>query len=163
MTANRLVLLVAIISVIAIAEAAVAQRTAPAFGDYPVSDVYTGPNAQVRLATEADRTFRTRLRDASREKPNYAGHYVIATWGCGAECIHGAAIDVRTGEVIWWPATICCSSHDMAANFEAVSFRLNSRLIVLTGLRNEKEGDDAAHYYIIDNKRFVSVADVRLK
>jgi len=31
--------------------------------------------------------------------PNFAGHYVVIVWGCGAQCVMMAIVDVKTGIV----------------------------------------------------------------
>jgi hypothetical protein len=31
--------------------------------------------------------------------PNFAGHYVIVTWGCGSSCLMMAIVDLKTGRV----------------------------------------------------------------
>ena len=58
-----------------------AQTGAPRFDDYPVNERYTGKTAPLVLSREA-RTYRTRLREAAREKPNFAGHFIVTSWGC---------------------------------------------------------------------------------
>ncbi len=135
------------------------QQAIPQFRDFPANMVHTGSNAPVQLSTNVDWTYRTRLLIASHQKPNYADHFVLSTWGCGTACIQGAAIDVSTGNVVWLPATICCA-RNTDANFDPVIFKLNSRLIVLSGLRDQKENDDAAHFYSIEGSEFVFVADI---
>jgi hypothetical protein len=132
---------------------AVAQKGVPQFKDYPATDIYKGQTARLQLTRE-DKAFRTRLTEAAKEKPNFAGHYILTTWGCGAECMMGAAIDARTGKVYWWNFSVCCwGATD--EKFEPISFRRDSKLIVFSGLRNEKEGDDGAHFYKFENGRFV--------
>ena len=139
--------------------AAIAQDRLPHFKDYPVSEVYKGANAPVVLKRN-DRTFRTELREASKEKPNFAGHYILTAWGCGTACLMGAAIDAATGKVYWWNFTICCWSLDVDYNFQPLEFRRNSRLIVFSGARNEKEGDVGAHFYKFENGRFIHLHSV---
>jgi hypothetical protein len=52
----------------------------------------------------------------------------------------GAVIDSNTGKVCWFPHTICCWREiKQDDNFEPIVFRLNSRLVVFTGLRNEQD------------------------
>lgn len=133
-----------------------AQNRTPQFKDYPAGAVYKGKNAPVKL-TRADRMFRTRLTFASKQKPNFAGHYVLTYWGCGTECLSGAAIDVKTGKVHRIDFSLCCWEHYGDDNFKPVNFRLDSKLIVFTGARNEKEGDKAVHFYKIENGRFVFI------
>jgi len=82
------------------------------------------------------------------------------TWGGRAECTMGAAVNLKTGHVVWLPSTLCCWPADADANFQPVIFRVNSSLIVLSGLRDEKEGDQGTHFYRIDGGRFVLVRDI---
>lgn len=135
------------------------QKQTPRFADYPVKEVYKGANAKLRL-TKADRSYRTRLGYAAKEKPNFAGHYVLTAWGCGTECLMGAVIDVKTGKVYWWDFTICCWEHYNDEKFEPIEFRKNSSLIVFSGLRGEKEGDRGAHFYKFANGKFVHLKTV---
>jgi hypothetical protein len=135
------------------------QQSIPQFRDFPAGEIFVGTSASVKLTNDSDRAFRSRLKEASRQPPNFAGHYVLTTWGCGTECIMGAAVDVVTGNVVWLPASICCAQ-DIDKNFQPIVARINSRLIVLSGIRNEKDGDDAAHFYSVEGDSFVFVADV---
>lgn len=96
------------------------QTPAPRFEDYPTTGVYKGKNTPLAL-TRDDRTYRTRLREAAAEKPNFAGHYILAAWGCGAECVMGAVIDANTGRVSWFPHTICCWSRRSRSRSSTVS------------------------------------------
>jgi hypothetical protein len=110
--------------------------------------------------TKEDRTFRARLRDASQGKPNLAGRYILTSWGCGTTCLMGAVIDAKTGKVIWFPLTICCWGSDVDDNFNPIEFRLKSNLIVFSGLRNEKEGDNGAHFYKIEDGKFTHIRSI---
>jgi hypothetical protein len=130
-----------------------AQSLTPRFEDYPATGPYRGHNAPLVL-TKKDAGSRTRLREAATRKPNFAGHYVLTTWGCGAECVMGAAIDANTGHVHWLPFTICCWKADVT---QPIAARLDSRLIVFTGARNEKEGDEGTHYYEFRNGEFIEI------
>lgn len=134
------------------------QDRVPRFKDYPVSQAYTGVNASVVLERE-DRMFRTRLREASKEKPNFAGHYILTAWGCGTTCLMGAVVDAKTGRVYWWNFTICCWT-DVDEKFQPIEFRLNSNLIVFSGARNEKEGDVGAHFYKFERGRFMHLLSI---
>jgi hypothetical protein len=136
-----------------------AETSAPQFKDYPVVSGYKGTNAPLIL-TRDDQMYRTRLRGAARNKPNFAGHYILATWGCGAECVMGAVVDANTGKVYWLPGTICCWGFDVSEKFEPIQFRLDSRLVMLSGERNEKEGDNGVHFYDFKGNKFVHVESI---
>lgn len=121
----------------------------PKFEDYHLQEQYKGKTAMPIITTKDDREFRTRLRDGARGKANFAGHYVLTVWGCGAQCLMGAAIDARTGKVYWLPFTVCCWPVEVE---HPLDFRLDSSLIVFTGSRNEEGG--GVYYYKFDNGQF---------
>lgn len=136
------------------------QTRVPQFRDYAADEIYTGATAPLVLKKD-DLIFRTRLRWAAKNvKPNFAGHYILTTWGCGAQCVIGAVIDAKTGHVHWWNFSVCCWGFDTDDKFNPIEFRRDSRLIVFSGLRNEKEGDDGAHFYRFDDGRFVHLRSV---
>jgi hypothetical protein len=105
------------------------QAGVPRFSDYPVSERYHGRTAPLVL-TRAARMYRTRLREAARERPNFAGHFIVATWGCGTECVEGVIIDARTGRVFMLPFTLCCWSPGVGVdeNFKPVDFHVKRPL-----------------------------------
>jgi hypothetical protein len=74
-------------------------RGAPAFTDYSVPATFHGRPARPRLTSPSLRRFRTVLRTAAAEGPNFAGHYTIAMWGCGSPCVSLAVIDAVNGSV----------------------------------------------------------------
>lgn len=133
----------------------------PLFASFPAGPAFTGRNRLVFRGEDVP--FRTRLREAAAHRPDFAAHYVLATWGCGMECISGAAIDVRTGRVVWLPGTLCCWYPDRTSTLDMVEplrFRLNSRLLIMRGRRNERDGDDGDHYYVIQGDHFVHLRTV---
>lgn len=121
----------------------------PQYTEYPAHSAYRGKAADVVLSTAEEKMFRTRLRDASRETANFAGEYVLTTWGCGTSCIHGAVVSLRTGRVVFLPGTICCGEGDG----ERLEFRLNSRLLVAAGVINENSVH-GAHFYEFTGRTF---------
>ncbi|WP_162894913.1 hypothetical protein [Rhizobium terrae] len=110
--------------------------------------VYVGPRAPARLATKDEQAFATRLREGAKRPVNFAGHYILATWGCGAECLGGAVIDARSGAVTWLPYSICCWGEG-----EPFYYRKDSRLIVFSGVLNE-ESQKGAHFFEFRNGSF---------
>ena len=144
---------------VAIAPCVLAQAP-PRFEEYPAVGAYNGKNAPLVLASKDDRAYRTQLRAAAGRRPNFAGHYVVTTWGCGSGCVMGAVIDANSGRVVWLPHTICCWPADVDDKFEPVAYRLNSRFMVFSGARNEKEGDEGTHYYEFKDGKFVYIRSV---
>lgn len=136
------------------------QTRIPQFKEFPAKGKYAGKNAPV-IITRNDRMYRTRLREAAQEKPNFAGHYILTAWGCGTGCLMGAVIDANTGKVRWFPHAICCwGDIERDDNFTPIAYRLDSRLIVFTGLRNE-EGDQGAHFYEFTERGFKYIRTIR--
>src|SRR5690348_8032741 len=66
---------------------------APAFRRYPAPPVFRGRHAKPKLTTSFAKSMGTRLRWAARGKPNYAGIHGLALWGCGTNCMNGAAVN----------------------------------------------------------------------
>jgi len=138
--------------------AAQQKSSVPQFEQYPATSVYTGKPAQIILVTEAERTFRTRLRNAAKQSANFAGEYVLTTWGCGTSCITGAVVSLKTGVVTFLPGTICC----WYGKGERLHFRLNSRLLVTAGVMNE-ESEHGVHFYEFTGDEFKHLKTVPVK
>jgi ATP-dependent protease ClpP protease subunit len=130
----------------------------PQFRDYPASAVSVARRAPVDLSSSQARTYRTRLRRAAEQEPNFAGHHVLTTWGCGTTCVTGAAVNLRTGGVVFLPASTCCWGAVDSA-FRPVEFRRHSRLVVLAGLLNER-GTMGAHFFEFTGERFVFLTTI---
>ncbi|WP_283151275.1 hypothetical protein [Silvimonas soli] len=126
----------------------------PGFADYSVTVIPPNKPAQVQLADAQSRRYASRLREAGHSKPNFAGHYVLASWGCGASCQMTAAIDAKTGSVIWLPFTVCCWDINIQQPLE---FKTNSRLLIVHGARNER--GNGTYFYEFDGKRFKLLAE----
>jgi hypothetical protein len=129
----------------------------PKFSDYPASPAMSAAKAPLSL-TKEDRPFRGQLRRGYFRPVNFAGKYVLATWGCGMECMMGAAIDSETGTVHWLPGTVCCwcGMGEGEPDLLPFKFRIDSSLIVLGGYLDEK-GVKGDHYYRILDGAFVHI------
>jgi hypothetical protein len=114
----------------------------PRFDNYPAAVEVVKKPAQVRISDAQSRLYRTQLREASRHAPNFAGHYVLATWGCGASCVMAAAIDAKTGAVTRLPFTVSNWPLDVT---EPLDYKADSRLLIVRGSRNEKR--NGIYYY----------------
>jgi hypothetical protein len=121
---------------------------APKFADYPGGGAYTGRNAAPILATREARQFRTMIRDGAREKANFAGHYIVASWGCGTDCEMGAIIDAVSGRVVLLPV-VAGSPEDAGPQSTHFDYRLDSHLLVMTGMIKE-EPPMGSYYFVFD-------------
>ena len=128
------------------------------FEAFKVDSIYIGPHAAPVLRTARERRFKTQLRNAAQQRVNFAGHYVLSTWGCGAGCRSGAAIDVRTGQVIWLPCDV--EFEGIPRNAEPVEFRADSRLVVLYGMMlcDAAQLPSDRYYYKLQGNRFVRLS-----
>lgn len=141
-----------------------AQKKTPTFKDYSVTKVYKGKTAPVKI-TPDNKMYRTRLKSAAKnEKPNFAGHYILTFWGCGTECFTGAVIEAKTGKVYFW-GLISNWNNKLGDDNNPIDFKLDSRLLILTGMRDEAgdEGDNGKHYYKFENGRFVHLQSILSK
>ena len=124
----------------------------PRFRDFRAPPTFRGTNAKPRLVTKAARRFRTRLRYGAKSKPNYAGIHALVLWGCGTECLDGAAVNAVTGRVVFLPDSFSLC-------FRA---RLRSRLLMLAdfgGLPGLSE-TDTYHFYDFDGRAFRLVTTI---
>jgi hypothetical protein len=130
-----------------------AQNTVPTFDQYRVTEPkFSGKPMRPVIKTAEDRRFLTMIRDAAVDGPNFAGHFTIAEWGCGAGCVSVAIIDAATGSIYSGPFRILSwemrkYENKYAANdekFQPIEYRLDSRLLVGRGC---PEGANCASYF----------------
>jgi hypothetical protein len=136
----------------------------PRFEDYPVTEQWHDTPASVKLTTLSERLFQTRLTEASKQPPNFTGHFRFTFWGCGSNCGAGAVIDLKTGIV--YPPPLGAHSNGWGrwimspAEFEAsgVEFRLDSKLVIVRGGINYSERLKAnvpdVYYFVWEAERF---------
>lgn len=134
-----------------------AKNAVPQFKDYPVKSVYTGKTAQLDLSDEGARMFRTRLRDALKEKPDFAGEYVITMWGCGTSCRMYSFVNKRTGKLL---------SDGLGGEErqeDIVASKANSRLLV-TEEENRDENWEVksitTRFYILDKGKLKQIKSI---
>ena len=143
---NRLVAVWSVLSAVALAAGP------PQFKDYPVKKVFRGPIAAPVLTTAMARMFRTQLRNSVKYGPNFAGHYTLARWGCGAGCSAVAVIDAISGQVWFAPFSL----EDVLLKegvycHRSAEFEVDSELFIATGNVNGKVG---THYFRWRQSRF---------
>ena len=131
----------------------------PKFLDFPAEAAPLQETPQVQISTPDAWALRVRLREAAKESPNFAGHYVLAQWGCGTTCVTGATVDLLTGKVTFLPFSVCCWGA-VDSGFKPIEIRPNSRLAVFSGLRNG-EGEMGSHFYSFDGTRFDHLLTVK--
>ncbi|HEX8249071.1 MAG TPA: hypothetical protein VF599_12910 [Pyrinomonadaceae bacterium] len=135
------------------------QRRLPRFEDYAVREIYRGKTASVKLTSSSARMFRTMLRQNAAHGVNFAGHFILATWGCGSDCHSFAVIDAKTGRVYFSPS-ISFVGGQMSQDEDRLQFRKNSSLLIVAGARNDEE--IGKFYYVWKNNRLRLIRKTKL-
>lgn len=131
-------------------------QDAPRFEMYK-SRLFHGRNAKPLITGDA-RNFRTRISAWSKEEPNFAGHFIMATWGCGTNCTQFTIIDASTGKVFepkGITTNVAVNVHDdllQGGDFwhssAAIKFKRDSRLLILIGTPEEDVSRRGISYYV---------------
>jgi hypothetical protein len=126
-----------------------------AFDQYRVEKIFQGKPAVPDLKSHPDaRTYRTVLSEQSKKGPNFAGHYTLVTFGCGASCVRIAVVDAENGHVLFprnlHMMIVAAWSHDPSG----CQFKQNSRLLIVYGQVNSEEGPDGISYFEWKGKNF---------
>ena len=140
----------------------------PAFAKYKVRVEKLKPVTVDLKSHKNARIFRTNLREAAKGGVNFAGHYTIATWGCGTNCTESGIIDQRNGRV-FFPRQLEGVGNGLAAwsdDLETLVFKPESNLLILNGLvggsdlnyTNPKQG---IHYLLWNGSTFREVKFVK--
>jgi hypothetical protein len=127
-----------------------AQRAAlPKFEDYPVTDIFKGTPAQPNLSTRDARRFRTQLRRQAPSGPDFAGHFKLARWGCGAGCMYIAIIDSVTGDAYFPGISFQDGLGRTETCHHASGFSLESELFIFQGepLQGNTTGKPGLYFY----------------
>jgi hypothetical protein len=70
------------------------------FEQFPAGPLYAETPHEPDFSSDRQAyQFRTAIRNAVRSGTNFAGHYVVASWGCGTSCQESAIIDAATGAI----------------------------------------------------------------
>lgn len=144
-----------------------AQGDPPSFDQYPATgSKFSGKPAAPVLKTANDRKFRTMIRTAAAAGPDFAGHFTVAEWGCGAGCVSVAIVDAATGAVYRPPFRFLnwalrkyedkYPSND--DKFKEVTYRLDSRLLVARGCPDE--GECASYFWEWTGSQFKLIRKV---
>lgn len=116
----------------------------PRFGDYAVSQIYQGTPATPTLSTRMQRLFRTMIRNGAKHSVEFAGHYTVPLWGCGAGCTSFAIADSTSGHVYDAPFEVVTElpgawEEKQNGNLpERIEFHPDSRLMKINGCPNER-------------------------
>jgi hypothetical protein len=135
-----------------------ASRSKPVFSEYPAQKTGRRTSAPVHLQRNTDAwEFRTVLREGyGRGEPDFAGHYRIEMWGCGANCVAYAVADVFTGHIYFTVFPALGETDFQTYGF--VDYRPDSRLLIALGPMQDDNSNLGVVYYLWNGKRFNRIA-----
>ena len=101
------------------------------------------------------------IRDAAAQGPNFADHYTVAVWGCGASCTSAVVVDARSGRVFFPDAINDIAGTHVAdrepngaePTYNSLRFRADSRLLVVLGAPGENDARDGVSFYVWTGSR----------
>jgi hypothetical protein len=146
-------------------------RDAPRFESYPAKRYFGKIAAPVFDGDPTTRMFRGQLKKWANASPNFAGRYILATWGCGSDCTQLAIIDTKTGKVTHpVDATTNVATnvhHELLEGGNtwhasgAIKFRPDSNLLVLIGMPGEDTDKRGISYFVWDGAKLTLVRFVK--
>ena len=125
--------------------AAAISTAQPKFEEYPATP-FKGKPAVAKVERASDRMFRTRIREGAAKGPNFAGHFTIVQWGCGAGCVSSVIVDAVDGTVYHMPSAELpcqdpvCSLQQTCHKGEAFTFQVTSHLLTVRACTGETLG-----------------------
>lgn len=153
----------------------IADKDAPTFASYRVAVQRTPHTPRLDLnSNPVANEYRTVLRREVAVGPNFAGHYRVATWGCGSSCAMFAVVDLTSGRVITPKGFSDTSGVYIGVDNQKafpgsqsedslLAFRKDSRLLVVLGDLDEDETREGAFYFILDRERLCLIHSTRVK
>jgi hypothetical protein len=119
-----------------VAAASAAAARSPAFEDYPA--LVRAPAILAKAdfkSCPSARRFRTLIRRADAEPPNFAGYLTATEVGCGTGCLFLIVVDRKTGRIQFFPSGVLSWSGDSREGIDkfGFNFRVESRLIRVCG------------------------------
>ena len=103
----------------------------PTYEEYAAESVTVKKN-HVLVLEGKYYSIRTILRNAAKRPVNFAGHYILYTYGCGGGCLDGGVIDATSGRVVSdFPSTYD-TSDEGDEQFD-INYHSNSKLLIIKG------------------------------
>ena len=130
----------------------------PKFQDFIVKKTNIEQTKKLLLIGDAKR-YKTLITELSKQSSNYAGHYVLESFGCGGGCQSIAAYNKKTGKGFLHPHDFgdCYSEKHGFVNRD-YEIQENSRLLVLTGRRGTQMHQCEVVYYVVEGDQFKQIA-----
>lgn len=95
--------------------------------------------------------FETAIRRGAAEGVDFAGHYAVASWGCGTECQRHAVVDSITGRIVAFGLTSQIGVAHRASSTLLTTNPLEHLEMPLSPELSQRYGDMERSYYNMRN------------
>jgi hypothetical protein len=133
-------------------------------------NIFNGTPSEPALKSPDERLFRTVIRrgvtkawgfsdgatgeEVSAPGQNFAGQYIIVTWGCGVACLMAAIVDAKTGRVFpppfhHGPGRAAIFRFRGLSPMEPLAYRPDSRLLIANICERGDAERWGAHYFFM--------------
>ncbi len=123
-------------------------KPVPKFEDHSVT--VSEPSQRVEVDLKSDpyaEMYKKYITKAARKnRPNFAGHYILTKWECGTNCRMFGIVDSTTGKVFIPPFSLS----DWKSG--PLDFKADSKLLIVNGVINQT-GPVTTFYYLWDGGR----------
>lgn len=149
---------------------------APNFEQFGVFEKYEEKSNSINFEhNEFAQRFKTHLLDASEQQANFAGHYIVTTWGCGTQCRVISLIDKKTGNVFNdrqlsnvinssagdanYPSDVINQLHSFS-----LDFNIDSNLMIVWGCVGDEcsSSTEGVSYFLWEHDKFRKIFHVPL-
>ena len=122
---------------------------------------YTEKNKPLLLNAQTQK-YQTLLKQMSVKPPNFAGHYVLDTVGCGGGCSFALAYNAKTGQSFVLADSFAdCFSEQKGYVQNDIVYHKDSRLVIVTGNRYGDPEKCETVYYLVENDHFKQISKQR--
>ncbi|PIR04662.1 MAG: hypothetical protein COV57_03235 [Candidatus Liptonbacteria bacterium CG11_big_fil_rev_8_21_14_0_20_35_14] len=119
---------------------------------YAVSDIYNGELADINFNSMPEaQTFKAKITEEYKKGVNFAGHFNVASFGCGIGCQAYTITNIKTGNII---------SHGLNSELGAF-FTPNSTLFILNPKENTPNpvDKDLLPYLELTQRKYYQIKD----
>jgi hypothetical protein len=127
------------------------------FEDFQTNEIYHGRLASPNFNTDPNaKHYLTRIIEGCKKMGvNFAGHYTIVEWGCGALCQEMAIVDRITGKIIFSEIPF-----DTADGHSGTIYSINSRMLIINTESLSEFDDYEPGYRRFDSWRKPAVYEI---
>ena len=128
------------------------------FENFKVDKIYKGQLAPPNFMTDPNaKHFITRIKEGCKDEGvNFAGHYTIVDWGCGALCQEMAIIDRISGQIIYSQIPF-----DTVDGHSGINYKIDSRMLIINTEALSEFYDYEPGYRRFDHWRKPAVFEIK--